>query len=98
MNNKVWKNKNGTSENSGTCKCGSWKNHWLNSSGKIWPIYCSAEGCYKTATDGAHIYNTNSTNKPVFIVPLCHACNEQTEAFALKPSVAFVLANKDTCK
>lgn len=34
-----WKNKVGTQDRE--CKCGSWKQHWINFSGKKWPEKCS---------------------------------------------------------
>jgi len=90
-----WKNKNGTSDRS--CKCGSWKQHWVNNSGKSWPICYSIENCNNYATLGAHIINSNVTGEK--IVPACDPCNKLSYEFNLKGGVTVVSANKsDTCE
>ena len=90
-----WKNKNGTSDRN--CKCGSWKQHWLNNSGKYWPTYCSIENCNNSATLGAHIINSNVTGEK--IVPACDSCNKLSYEFNLKGGIEVVSANKsDTCE
>ena len=76
----MYKNKRGTSNR--TCLCGSWKNHWLNFSGKEWPSTCSVYGCQNKPTLGGHIYNTDSKNE--YIVPLCDTCNHREDEFSLK--------------
>ncbi len=90
-----WKNKGGTGNRS--CKCGSWKQHWINYTGKSWPKECSVKGCTSDATLGAHIYNPNVSGEK--IVPACDPCNKLTGEFTLKDGVTLVPANKqDTCK
>ena len=42
-----WKNKKGTGGRS--CNYGSWKQHWINNSGKSWPSTCSIKGCNNSA-------------------------------------------------
>lgn len=89
-----WKNKGGTANRS--CACGSWKKHWINNTSKSWPSSCSVKGCSDTATDGAHVINSNVTGER--IVPTCSPCNQSTLSFDLKGGVTLVSANKsETC-
>lgn len=89
-----WKNKNGTGDRA--CKCGTWKNHWLNFSGEKWPSECSVSGCDNSATLGAHIYNANVSGEK--IVPVCASCNKKSGEFSLKNGVVLVSANRaETC-
>ena len=89
-----WKNKKGTAERS--CSCGTWKQHWINYSGKSWPSICSVYGCSNIPTLGAHIYNPNVTGEK--IVPMCASCNGLDGSFNLKAGVTLVSANKsETC-
>lgn len=89
-----WKNKKGTSDRS--CNCGTWKQHWINNSGKSWPSLCSIENCSNSATLGAHIINSNVDGEK--IVPACDSCNKLTGDFNLKGGVTVVSANKSlTC-
>lgn len=89
------KNKNGTSAR--TCNCGSWKQHWINASGKPWPKTCSIAGCDNDAEVGAHIINKDVSGE--YIVPACKSCNNSTSAFSLKPGITLISANKQkTCK
>lgn len=91
-----WKNKGGTGER--FCKCGSWKQHWINFSGKTWPDECSVSGCSNTATLGAHIYNPSSSDTSEYIVPVCNSCNKRTDEFSLESGTILVSANKQkTC-
>ena len=90
-----WKNKVGTQNR--VCGCGSWKQHWLNFSGKEWPDKCSVLGCNNDAILGAHIYNPNVSGEK--IAPACDACNKKTGEFSLKGGVTLVPANKqNTCE
>lgn len=86
-----WKNKNGTSEHS--CSCGSWKNHWINNSGKTWPIFCSASDCMQIAEVGAHVINYSLRDE--WIIPLCKGCNQRTDAFSISAYATPVSANKE---
>lgn len=85
-----WKNKNGTSER--TCKCGSWKEHWVRNSQPQWPLRCSVSNCINHAEVGAHVINSDVNGE--WIVPLCIACNNRTGEFSLKDGVTLVPANK----
>ena len=92
---KGWKNKKGTGERS--CRCGSWKQHWLNFSDEKWPATCSVAGCNNSATLGAHIFNSNESGE--YIVPACESCNKLDSEFDLKVSITLVSANKSqTCE
>lgn len=86
-----WKNKNGTSDR--YCGCGSWKNHWINNSGKPWPTFCSASDCMQGAEVGAHVIN--STLNGEWIIPLCNACNQRTDVFSISVTTIPVSANKE---
>ena len=90
-----WKNKKGTGGRS--CKCGSWKNHWINNTGKSWQSTCSIAGCNNPATLGAHIINSSVSGEK--IVPACDSCNKLDGEFNLKGGVTLVSANKqETCR
>ena len=90
-----WSNKSGTTERA--CVCGTWKQHWINFSGKAWPAQCSVDGCSNKPTIGAHV-----TSKSVIgerIVPMCDSCNKLTGTFTLKGGVSVPKANKaETCE
>jgi len=89
-----WKNKSGTAERE--CKCGSWKQHWINFSGKKWPERCSVLGYSATPTIGAHVINPAVTGEK--IIPMCASCNKITGSFNIKSEVTLVSANKSkTC-
>ncbi len=85
-----WKNKGGTGSRS--CKCGTWKQHWINVSGESWPEKCSVEGCTNVATLGAHIYNSDVSGER--IIPACDSCNKLGGEFTLKGGVTLITANK----
>lgn len=90
-----WKNKGGTSTRS--CKCGSWKQHWIKISGENWPSACSVKRCTTAPSLGGHIYNPNVSGEK--IVPMCSTCNARTDAFDLNGGVTLVSANKsETCE
>ena len=90
----LYKNKNGTGER--TCKCGSWKQHWINYSSYSWPSSCQVSGCNDPASVGAHLRRL-SDNKE-FIAPLCSACNNRTDNFYLKSDSMIVSADRGkTC-
>ena len=88
-----WKNKNGTGDRS--CKCGSWKNHWMMVSSKLWPRKCQVRGCSNGATLGAHVYNSEPCGE--WIIPMCESCNKRTDEFAVEYSTDFVRANEHYC-
>jgi hypothetical protein len=78
------------------CRCGTWKQHWINFSGKLWPISCTVFGCYNPATLGAHIQNDQVNGER--IVPMCASCNGKGLPFSLKFDTTLVKANQGlTC-
>jgi len=90
-----WKNKGGTSTRK--CKCGSWKQHWINASGKSWPSFCSVKGCTSKPALGGHVYNSKVSGEK--IIPMCNSCNNKTDAFDINTGVTLVSANKsETCE
>ena len=92
-----WKNVSGSSERSPKCKCGSWKQHWKNFSGREWPSVCSVSGCGNKAVLGAHVYSAGYSNKE-FIAPFCSMHNNKDELLSLKNGTVLVIANQsETC-
>ena len=85
-----WKNKNDSADKS--CRCGTWKNHWLNYANKSWPSFCAVYGCVHSPTLGALIYNAVITGE--YIVPMCHSCNGLNVTFNLNEGVTPIGANK----
>ncbi|KJG16851.1 hypothetical protein [Photobacterium angustum] len=88
-----WGNKNGTAIRA--CSCGSWKQHWINHTGKSWPSECSVSGCYSSPVLGAHVYHPNVKGER--IVPMCDSCNKVSNKFNLKDNTMIPSANKTTC-
>jgi hypothetical protein len=89
-----WKNKGGTGVRS--CKCGTWAQHWVNYSGKSWPVECSVSGCMNKATLGAHVINPSVTGER--IIPMCGSCNGLTGSFTIKGGITLPNANPaETC-
>lgn len=74
-----WSNVKGTSNVS--CPCGSWKDHWLNHSGKSWPSTCIVVGCSNSPSLGAHVKNPAVSGN--LIAPMCADCNQLTGTFSL---------------
>lgn len=91
-----WQNKNGTSDRE--CKCGSWKQHWINCcKPDTWPSSCSVEGCLNSPVLGGHVINHHVEGEK--IAPLCDSCNKRIDHFDLKPNRKYPSANKaDTCE
>lgn len=90
-----WKNKRGTKDRA--CKCGSWKQHWINMSGEAWPALCSVAGCTNPASVGGHIINPDVSGE--YIVPMCESHNGVDYSFDLKGDITLVSANKSqTCE
>lgn len=90
-----WKNKAGTTDRK--CKCGSWKEHWVNISQNTWPEKCGVLGCDNKADVGAHVLINGGSKE--YIMPMCKACNASTDNFRKKRTVEVVSANKnETCE
>ena len=58
-----WSNKNGTANR--TCKCGTWKEHWIKFANKAWPTTCSVQGCTNKPTLGAHVVNQSVSGEKI---------------------------------
>jgi hypothetical protein len=94
VTNDGWSNKSGTSDRS--CKCGTWKEHWINFSNKAWPTNCSVKGCTNKATLGAHVINASVTGER--IIPMCNSCNSLSGTFSLNGGTGIPSANiSKTC-
>lgn len=89
-----WSNKSGTSDRA--CKCGTWKQHWINFTAKAWPPACSVAPCSGVATVGGHVINCSVSGER--IVPFCDSCNKRVGLFSLKLGVSLCSANRaETC-
>lgn len=89
-----WSNASGTVNK--TCTCGTWKQHWLNYSGKAWPSSCAVKECFFPPTLGGHVQNPGVVG--ILIAPLCDSCNGRGDIFMLKGGVALPSANQSlTC-
>lgn len=87
-------NKKGTADR--RCVCGTWKQHWINFSGKEWPDKCLVKGCNAQATLGAHITKVGESKE--YIIPACVECNQSSSEFQLKQDDCLVSANQaETC-
>ena len=74
---------------------GNWLRYWEEATGKK-AYYCHKVGCMATATDGAHVQLSNSTDRKWYIVPLCHSCNCQRGAeFSVTGPLVSVTDPKD---
>ena len=95
FDNVYWKNQNGT-ENL-KCRCGTWKQHWINYTNGTWPTRCSASDCYNEPTLGGHVHMVN--DRKVYIVPLCDKCNKRTDEFMLNMTIANPVSSNiaETC-
>ena len=82
-----WKNKGGTSFRY-NCKCGSWKHHWENFSGRnLYKQKCSSFGCPNSAEQAAHVF-CSEVGMCEWLIPLCKSCNHPTneDFFSFSPS------------
>jgi len=94
ITNNGWSNKAGTAERA--CSCQTWKQHWLNFSGRPWPAQCAVQTCASRPTLGAHVINPAVSGER--IIPTCEACNHRSGHFSLKPATVLVSANQaETC-
>ncbi|MDR0834324.1 MAG: hypothetical protein LBN93_09115 [Candidatus Symbiothrix sp.] len=59
---------------------GSWIAYWESQKGEA--TYCHRVGCSTTVDlEGAHVQKVSMHDRSWYIVPLCHTCNEHTDAF-----------------
>lgn len=94
---KKVKNINGTSNN--TCKCGSWLKHWEKFSGQTAGL-CSEVSCRNSASLGAHVQKSDSSDNKWYIIPLCSSHNAMKyQEISIMDSTILVSANKsETCE
>ena len=54
-----------------------WLDRWANAHGieNAGSIVCSNLTCFNEAKDGGHVIKVDSSDKKVYIVPLCKSCN-----------------------
>ena len=86
-----WANQTGTADRS-CAPCGSWKDHWVKLSKKIWPNLCSVDKCSLPATLGAHIIHPDAMGE--IIVPMCDNCNKLKTVFNLKMGTSLISARQ----
>lgn len=75
-------NANGTSRWSKPYSYSSWLAYWEAYKGKA--NCCQATDCsYKGDLVGAHVRKAYSSDQRLYIVPLCSACNQRKDVFAV---------------
>ena len=80
------KNVNGSSRWAAPKGYISWLDYWSAHKGLI--IDCCALDCKeKGDLVGAHVQKVNSTDKGIYIIPLCRACNQRTDEFEVTTSL-----------
>ena len=52
----------------------TWKQFWIQKTGRHWPHYCSINGCNQPAHGGGHV-EINGRHGEVYIIPMCQSCN-----------------------
>jgi hypothetical protein len=74
------KNAKGTGDT--PCPSGykSWLDYWKKQTGNI-ALACGASDCKSLMSDGAHVQKVNSTDKCMYIIPLCKKCNQREDEF-----------------
>ncbi len=71
----------------------SWREYWCKKSGKPWPTYCCAQGCFKLAEVGGHVKKVGSSDNRWYIVPLCYTHNNDHDAEFVVPDDMLVPVN-----
>jgi hypothetical protein len=90
------KNLHGTRGKS--CKCSTWKRHWLICSGASWPKYCINRDCRNPPTLGGHVKKVDIDDNDHYIIPICASCNKLEDQYEVS-NIYFVSANKsETCE
>lgn len=79
------KNIHGTSDNKPT-GYSSWKDYWEAKSGKSWPTYCCARGCYERASLAGHVKKVGGTNE-WYLVPICYSHNNRDTSYYVEESM-----------
>ncbi len=93
LNGIGWKKQRDTADQS--CRCGSWKLHWIRHSKRDWPSTCSNADCHKKPTQGSHLRWLSGSRAQ--IVPLCDSCSKLTERFNLRDGVITVVKQQYEC-
>ena len=79
----------------------SWKEYWLEQTGRDWPKTCCFEECEKEACLGGHVYIEEYQTRAQFILPICNSCNSavlndfsREQVFPQSPISRFVYPRK----
>jgi hypothetical protein len=78
------------------CHCDNWLAHYERFS-KQKANYCSVSTCWRTDIIGAHVYQVDSSNKNVYIVPLCKEHYKSTQALDVGIHLLISSDVKETC-
>lgn len=70
----------------------SWLSYWEAMTGKRATL-CGKTGCFGTDLVGAHVQKVNSTDKHVYITPLCRSCNGLSGSFEVSSQLVPVPSN-----
>jgi len=89
-----YKNRKGTSDRG--CNCGSWKQHWINFSRRMWPSSCQVSTCVGSAEVGAHVIRVRGAGEE-FIAPLCRSCNNRNGDFWVNDDMVISANRANTC-
>jgi hypothetical protein len=91
----IVKNKTGTGNLK--CNCSSWLAHWERFS--MQKAYkCSVIKCWRYyELVGAHVYQTDSANKEIYIVPLCVEHNKSEEELDIGTTLLIPSDVSKTC-
>jgi len=85
------RNRNGTADK--RCSCGTWKQHWMNVTGRRWPKTCGVLGCRNDAELGAHVQLDDGRSKERwYILPMCRPCNGKKHNLEAKMDKRYYLA------
>ncbi|MGZ2372022.1 hypothetical protein ACXR6G_19800 [Ancylomarina sp. YFZ004] len=84
-----WKNTNGIAVNDFDSE--SWKQHWMDSTGRSWPKKCSVASCSNEPTLGAHVINDKVNGAK--IVPMCPSCYKLHSLINLSYGISLVSAD-----
>ena len=77
------------------CQCGNWLQHWKVRSRGIVRL-CVVEDCCNFDLVGSHIQKVDSTDKKIYIIPLCKEHSESTEVMEIFNDVILISANVKT--
>lgn len=75
-----------------SCRCGSWRNHWVRHTSSSWPPICSVLNCFGIPTDGGHVRRVSGADQSWYIIPLCSGCNKWDSDLLISPDTNLVPA------